>query len=218
MERRNPYEEMEQSRQRRRRPEDAQPGAPFLLRFLSWLGVILMCFVLGYLGSSWLMDTLNKKLLLKPEDRVENAADLEALNQAQAKREEATQDVQQVSLTLYYVKDGALAGTSRKFIARAAEDNIKDAVSAALALSGQEGVQPLHVFRAAETAFLDLPPAFADSLSAMPQRQALLLLTSLVRTLRENFPPITQLRFLVGSKVPTKGGSVDLSVTWRMPS
>lgn len=217
MDRHNPYEEMEQQGRRRRRAEE--PGAPFLLRFLSWLGVILMCFVMGYLGSSWLMEALNKKLLLKPQDRVENRADLAALEEAQSQMEEESAGVQQVSLTLYYVKEGALAAVKRNFIARsAAEDNIGDAVNAVLALSGAGDVQPLHVFRDAETAFLDLPSPFAGMISSMEQRQALLLLTGLVRTLRENFSPIVQVRFLIGSKLPTKGGNVDLSVPWRMPS
>ena len=209
----------------RPRPEpapEAPRSAPLLLRVLSWLGIILLCFVLGYLGTSWIMDFLNKKLLLKPENRIENQEDFTEYQESE--REQSMQEtmssggnVQQVSLSLYHVKNDTIAETRKNFISRTREDNIRDAVEEVLSLSGAHKIKLLHVFRNGDTAFLDMPGQFASTLSSMGKRKSLLLLTGLVRTLQENFSPITQIRFLIDSKPPKSGGDVNLAAPWKMP-
>ena len=104
-----------QAQRQRPRPmpedlEDEERPTPLLLRILSLLGVVLLCFVLGYLGTSWVVDFLNKKLFLKPENRIENQEDLS--NFEESEQERSTRkilreggSVQQVSLSLYHVKD-----------------------------------------------------------------------------------------------------------------
>ena len=234
MVRRSPYrDEYEDEIERRpkrprrdQRPASRRKDTPLMLRVLSWLGVILLCFVAGYLGTSWLMDALNEKLLLKPENRIENQSDLAKLNEAVEREREAAAarsgNVQQISLKLYSVKDGRIAEPVRKsFVSRLKEDNMAEAVKSVLVLSGVPGVDKisvLHVFRSAETTYLDLSAAFVSALASMGQREGLLLLTAIVRTLEENFQPGVQVRFLIDSRSPSPGGPVDLTVVWKMPS
>ena len=234
MVRRSPYrDEYEDEIERRpkrprrdQRPVSRRKDTPLMLRVLSWLGVILLCFVAGYLGTSWLMDALNEKLLLKPENRIENQSDLAKLNEAVEREREAAAarsgNVQQISLKLYSVKNGRIAEPVRKsFVSRLKEDNMAEAVKSVLALSGVPGVDKisvLHVFRSAETTYLDLSAAFVSALASMGQREGLLLLTAIVRTLEENFQPGVQVRFLIDSRSPSPGGPVDLTVVWKMPS
>ncbi|MCR5346525.1 MAG: GerMN domain-containing protein [Fretibacterium sp.] len=188
------------------------------------MGVILLCFVLGYLGTNILTDTLNKKLLLKPENRVENQEDLRAMEEAERNRPASPasgESIQQIALSLYHVKGDTVVEEKRKFVARTKEDNIKDALDTVFSLSGIPGadqVRLLHVFRNAETAFLDFSSGFVSTLSSLGQRKSLLLLTSIVRTMQDNFSPITQVRFLIDSKTPPSGSVVDLTVPWKMPS
>ena len=221
---RDPYARDAERRPRRRREAAQKKGTPFLLRFLSWLGVILLCFVLGYLGTSWLVrNVLEKQSFLKQENRVENESDLKDWEEAERNRSASGggQNVQKVELNLYYVKDDKVMETRRSFVVRAQEDNIRDAVGAVLSLSGvpdADRIQVLHVFRNADTAFLDLSSSFVSALSSMGQRPSLLLLTGLVRTMQENFSPIVQVRFLIDSRAPVSGGPVDLTVPWKMPS
>lgn len=223
---RETYEEAERRPRRRRTPVQAteEKRTPFLLRFLSWLGIILLCFVTGYLGTSWMMDALNRKILLKPENRIENQEDLMAMADAERARTPtpaAGENVKQVSLNLYHVKDNTVVATKQNFVARTQEDNIKEALLRVLTLSGvpdANKIELLHVFRNAETVFLDLSSPFVSSLNAMGQRQGLLLLTGIVRTMQENFSPIVQVRFLIDSKLPAPGGTVNLTVPWKMPS
>lgn len=233
MVRRSPYKdeyEDEIDRRQRRSRREKRPTtsgnrrAPLLLRVLSLFGVLLLCFVAGYLGISWMMDTLNTKMLLKPENRVENQQDLEKLNATVAERARASapgDNVQQISLNLYYTRDNKVESARQNFVARTQEDNIANALKAILTLSSvpdAEKVSVLHVFRSADTVFLDLASPFVSSLASMGQRQSLLLLTGIVRTMQENFSPIQQVRFLIDSRPPSPGGPVDLTVLWKMPS
>ena len=200
-------------------------SAPLLLRILSWLGVILLCFVLGYLGTSWVMDFLNKKLLLKPENRIENQEDLTEYQESEGERtsREALSEgssVPQVSLNLYHVNDDALTEIRKNFVSLTREDTIREAVEEVLTLSevpNASRIKLLHVFRTGNTAFLDMPGQFVSALDSMGQRKSQLLLTGLVRTLQENFSPLTQVRFLIDSKAPKSGGTVNLAATWKMP-
>ena len=215
--------------QRKPRPvppnyDEGKP-TPLLLRILSLLGVILLCFVLGYIGTSWVVDFLNKKLFLKPENRIESQEDLSRFEEAE--RDKAARnalmygtDVQQVSLNIYHVKDDAIAEIRRNFLVQAREDNMRDAVNEILSLSGvpnADRIRLLHVFRNEETAFLDMPGQFASALNAIGKQKSLLLITSIVRTMQENFPPVSEVRFLLDSKSPGSGGIVDLSSVWKLP-
>ncbi len=200
---------------------------PILLKILSWLGIILLCFVLGYLGTSWFVEVLNRKLLLKPENRIENQEDLNNFNEAEQERvlnetlNSAGEDVKQVSLNLYHVKNDTIAETRQNFISKVPEDNIREVVTSVINLSGMpqaEKIKLLHVFRVQDTAFLDMSGQFASSIESAGQRKSLLLLTSIVRTVQENFSPLSQVRFLIDSKPPKSGGVVDLSAPWKMPS
>ena len=203
-------------------------ATPLLLKILLWLGIILLCFVLGYLATSWGVDFLNRKLLLSPENRIENQEDLS--NFESAEQERITQenlknglDVKQVSLNLYHVLDDSIGETRQNFVMKTQEENIADAVIAAIKISlsefsGVDSIKMLHVFRgSADTIFLDMSGQFASALERIGQRQSLLLMTGIVRTVQENFSPVSQIRFLIDSKPPKSGGVVNLSAPWKMP-
>ncbi len=218
------HQQMKKPKPSRYDDDDKKP-TPLLLRILSILGVILLCFVLGYLGTSWVVDFLNKKLLLKPENRIENQEDLS--NFEESERRQAARNaimsggnVQQISLNLYHVKDSTIAETRKNFLALTREDNIRDAVNEIIELSGvphADKIKLLHVFRNDETAFLDMPGQFASALNAMGKQKSLLLITGIVRTMQENFSPVSQVRFLIDSKTPGREGIVDLSSVWKLP-
>ena len=234
-------DDFEGRRPRRRGRDSRSPGRerpPFLLRFFSWIGIILLCFVAGYLGTSWMVRSLNTRSLLKPENRVENGEDLKALTEplglrkgslsppqewckAKAALSGVRGDIQQVSLRLYFLKNGGLAEDVRPFLARPQEDNIRDAVQTLLAMSGIEGaesnVRVLHVFRSADTVYLDCSRGFAAALSKLGQRNSQFLVTGIVRTMQDNFPPIVKVRFLIDGAVSSGGAPIDLTVPWQLP-
>ena len=213
------------AKSRPREPEQEKESTPLLLKLLSWLGIILLCFVIGYMGTSWLMEFLNKKLLLKPENRIENQEDLTEFQEAEAEKTsrmllDSGADIQQISLNLHHVKDDSIGEIRKNFVSSTREDNIRSAVEEVLELSevpNANKIKLLHVFRNGDTAFLDMPGQFASALDDMGERKSQLLLTGLVRTLQENFAPVKQIRFLIDSKAPKSGGTVNLAAVWKMP-
>ena len=171
------------------------------------------------------MEFLNRKLLLKPENRIESQEDLTEYQEAETERtsREALSggsDIQQVSMNIHHINGDSLTETRKNFISRIKEDNIREAIGEVLTMSGVPNagkMKLLHVFRTGNTAFLDMPRQFVSVLDSMGQRKSQLLLTCLVRTLQENFSPLTQIRFLIDSKAPKTGGTVNLAATWKMP-
>ena len=96
--------------------------------------------MIGYMGTSWLMEFLNKKLLLKPENRIENQEDLTEFQEAEAERTsrillESGADIQQISLNLHHVNDDSISEIRKNFVASTREDNIRSAVEEVLELS-----------------------------------------------------------------------------------
>ena len=226
---REDYEDEFVGRRARRGTRDSRASGrerpPLLLRLLSWLGIILLCFVAGYLGTSWMMRSLNTRFLLKPENRVENGEDLKRLTEAERARNALSGvkgQIPQVALKLHYLKDGGLVKETRTFLSRTQEDNIQDAIHTLLSLSGVEGadsgVRVLHVFRSADTVFLDFSGNFAAALSKLGQRNSQFLVTGIVLTMKENFHPIVKVRFLLDGAVPSGGAPIDLAVPWQLPS
>ncbi len=209
-------------RHRSARKFEDNKKTPLMLKLLSILGLIMMCIVAGYAGTSWLMDMLNQKWLLKPENRIENQEDLARLQDSENKRAEKILNSgnSQVSYILYHVNEDNISEVRKNFLSRTQEDNMSDVFENILLLSNvpdNDKIKVLHVFLKDDTVFFDLSAQFEKSLELLGQRSSLLLLTGIVKSMTENFKPVTQVRFLIESKTPKSGGAVDLSNAWRMP-
>ena len=204
---------------------DENKPTPLLFRILVMIGVLLLCFVLGYVGTSWVMNFLNRKLFLKPENRIENQEDLNNYNEAAQERItqakfNSSGGIPQITLSIFHVQNDAIKEVRKNFFARTPEENIRDAINEIISLSGISGAEKiklLHVFRNSDTAFLDMSGQFASALEKEGERKSLLLITSIVRTLSDNFSPISQVRFLINSQAPKAGGVVDLNSVWKLP-
>lgn len=205
---------------------DESKPTPLLFRILVMIGILMLCFVLGYIGTSWVTNFLNRKLFLKPDNRIENQEDLQNFNEVQQERttrealNSSPEGARQISFSIYHVTNDAITETRKSFPVRTSEENIRAAVSEIISLSnipGADKIKLLHVFKNSDTAFLDMSEQFASALENIGQRKSLLLLTGIVRTLQDNFSPISQVRFLIDSQAPKSGGVVDLGSVWKLP-
>lgn len=196
------------------RNEKNKPKPPLLLRVLTWCGVILLCFVAGYIGTSYLLELLEKPLFYKPEAGEDFRAFLSSDSPADLKL-----DMQKAVLSLFYHQDGALVEGKAEVIANTREDNIREAVLKLLTFSKLfgEDVDVKHVFRNVDTVYLNFSSAFLPALNAAGTKPSTLFITGVVRTMRDNFPPITKVRFLVDSQIVSTGSPVDLTAVWQLP-
>ncbi|GHV34942.1 hypothetical protein FACS1894187_06570 [Synergistales bacterium] len=224
------YDDYDDDPRLSRGAEPMKRKVPMMLRLLAWCGVVLFCFVVGYMGTSYVLLLMDKQSLLKPdvfngedEERTERnarggaAAFLSSDNTELARDSGA--DMQKTTVTIYYPKDGTLLEEKLDVIAQTREDNIQEIVLKLLERSGFFGkdVYIKHVFRNVDTVYIDFSAPFLQSLSASGAKVSALLVTGIVRTMRDNFQPIDKVRFLVDSKIATSGAPIDLTATWQLP-
>jgi hypothetical protein len=197
--------------------EPARRKAPLMLRLLAWCGVVLFCFVVGYMGTSYVLLLLDKQSMLKPDAFGTEAAMLSSDNAELAA--DAKLDMQKTTVSIYYPKNGALIEEKLDVIAQTREDNINEIVLKLLERSELFGkdVYVKHVFRNVDTVYIDFSAPFLQALSAGGAKVSALFITGIVRTMRDNFQPIEKIRFLVDSKIVTSGAPVDLTAAWQLP-
>ena len=193
-----------------------RPKPPLLLRFLAWCGVILFCFVVGYIGTDYIV----KKFLDKPWPQLggdPGSSDVNSTTEVGFSDADAIKlDMQRAAFSVFYPKDGELRSEKVDVISRTFEDNIQEALLSILKLSGMgDAVSVLHVFRDIDTVYLDLSASFPDALNEVGERTGSLLINGIARTMSENFS-LTKVRFLVDSKAVSPGTSpVDLTAVWQ---
>jgi hypothetical protein len=218
------FEERVEARQRRsgererlRERDSAQEKPPLLLRVLAGCGVILLCFVMGYAGTSYVLKLLNERSLLKPDGMNPSPQELEALLSSDSPSD-GLRNIQRKTLSLFYPKDDSLAEEKIEIVAGTIEDDIRDVILRLLGRSELFGgdVRLKHVFRDVDLAYLDFSGPFASALSAAGEKASTLLITGIVRTLRDGFS-IARVRFLLNSEVSGGGAPVNLTATWQLP-
>jgi hypothetical protein len=198
----------------------ARNKAPLLLRLLSWCGVVLFCFVMGYLGANYMLKFLGGQPLFKPAGLNPSSQELEIFLSAD-QTAEGLRDIQKKTLSLFYPKEGVLTEEKTEIIAGTFEDDIRDVVRRLAERSGlfggsDGGVHVTHVFRDVDLVYLDFSGPFAAALSAAGEKTSTLFITGIVRTMRDGFS-IVKVRFLLDSKVSSDGAPVNLTATWQMP-
>ena len=208
------------SRRRSRPAKEEIKKAPILFRVVAWAGVILFCFVAGYVGTSLALKMLNRKDILVRPDVAENregAAGVLAQDDGEIRL-----NARKVAFTLHYPKDGSLATEKVELLSGIMDDDIRQVVGKIIALLPARfspEVKVLHSFRAGNTLYLDFPSSFVSSLANQGAKESTLFITGIVRTMIENFSPVAKVRFLVDGQVPGEktGAPVDLSVPWQLP-
>ena len=208
------------SRRRSRPAREEIKKAPILFRVIAWAGVILFCFVAGYVGTSLALRMLNKKDILVRSDVAENREGAEGV--LAEDDGEIRLNARKVAFTLHYPKEGTIATEKVELLSGIMDDDIRQVVGKIISyLPGKfsADVKVLHTFRAGNTLYLDFPAAFVSSLASQGDKESTLFITGVVQTMTENFSPIVKVRFLVDGQVPGEkaGSPVDLSVPWQLP-
>lgn len=200
--------------------EEAPRKAPWPLRFLAWASLAVICFGVGYLVASGGLKWIDRKGFLAQRDVVQTPTEVRDLMEQDVTSRDVT-----VRRTVYkaYVMNGE--GLSQKdvpLVPGVLEEDLRVVLDVVLEpLRGQNGgtgdtLRVLHVFRAGEVLYLDVNDAFLPAMRILPPRQGALVMTGLVRTVVDGFPPLLQVRILVNGKEVADRQPVDLSVPWTL--
>lgn len=188
--------------------------APLPLRFLAQLSVALIFLAGGYYGTDWFLKLLDGKGVVKQENVVANTTELQRLLASESGEAVVAE---RKELAVYLLGSNGMVKATLRVLADVQEDEIMQAVKAAFGQSSESWanvIEPKHVYRDGVTAYIDLPRGFSSGLEKMSEQRALLLLTGIVRTVVENFPPIKQIYFLEEGRWAPNVGTIRLSDPW----
>jgi len=180
-----------------------KPKPPFLLRILAWCGVILFCFVVGYIGMEYVVRQLGQPW----NNDFEQTGGTSAV--------ELIEEMQRATFSVFFPRDGSLVSENVEVVFRTLEDNVREAVQRILRFSDIDAVVVLHVFRDVDTVYIDLSSPFLEVLNERGAQASTLLLNGIVRTMNENFS-LVRVRLLVDSRVVSSGAPVDLAAVWQL--
>jgi len=199
--------------------EEAPRKAPWPLRFLAWTSLAVICFGVGYLVASGGLKWIDKKGLLAQRDVVQTPAEVKALMEQDVTSKDVA--VRRTVYKAYVMGAEGLAQKEVPLVPGVLEEDLRQVLDVALEpLRGQNGagdtLRVLHVFRAGDMLYLDVNDAFLTAVKALPSQQGALVMTGLVRTVTEGFPPLSQVRILVNGKEVADRQPVDLTVPWTL--
>lgn len=212
-------EEVQKKRKTRRTEPSSKAPLPF--RIIAWISLVVVCFGLGYGGTSMVLGILGKKEIVVQKDVV---SDTEQAAELVSEGQEDNSDVvpaRKVLFSLYIPSEEGLSSRQVPIISGLMEEDVKRVIASLVAESAPAGylsndITVLHVFRNGEIMYLDFNRAFLVSLRNMGKQKAAIVMTSIVRTMVENFSPVTKVRIMVEGKVPHGSDPVDLSVPWQL--
>lgn len=189
--------------------------APFAVRFLAWSGVLVLFLCAGYYGSGMFLELLDNKEIVSEKNVVSSTEELQKYLRSVSEGHAAI--APRKDLTIYTLSGDNLVRRPMKIIADVQEDEIMQALSEVFKTSSEPWaalIRPLHVYRDGVTAYVDLPRSFTSGLGTLEESRAVLMISALVRTLIDNFPPLRQVYFLEEGKWVHSVGGIRLSDPW----
>lgn len=198
-------------RERTVRRQPAETKAPWILRLVSWSAVMLLLFTLGYFGTGLVLKWVDSKG--GPQETTVVSGKEPVLGETpKAPRNE---------YRVYSLKGNRLSESRVETAGGLMESDLREVLQGLFSLLQAEGVLDpqsavLHIFRAGDLLYLDVNDACVRSIASLPPEKANLVMTGVVRTIIENFRPVTRVRFLVNGRESTETKPVNLAVAWQL--
>lgn len=198
-------------RERTVRRQPAETKAPWILRLVSWSAVMLLLFTLGYFGTGLVLKWVDSKG--GPQETTVVSGKEPVLGE--------TPKAPQNEYRVYSLKGNQLSESRVETAGGLMESDLREVLQGLFSLLQTEGVLDpqsavLHIFRAGDLLYLDVNDACVRSIASLPPEKANLVMTGVVRTIIENFRPVTRVRFLVNGRESTETTPVNLAVAWQL--
>ncbi|NLH95036.1 MAG: hypothetical protein GX449_03115 [Synergistaceae bacterium] len=198
-------------RERTVRRQPAETKAPWILRLVSWSAVMLLLFTLGYFGTGLVLKWVDSKG--GPQETTVVSGKEPVLGE--------TPKAPQNEYRVYSLKGNQLSESRVETAGGLMESDLREVLQGLFSLLQAEGVLDpqsavLHIFRAGDLLYLDVNDACVRSIASLPPEKANLVMTGVVRTIIENFRPVTRVRFLVNGRESTETTPVNLAVAWQL--
>ena len=206
--------------------------APLVFRLLAWTSIVVIFFAVGYGATSLAFKWLDRNALENGTPRTPvNLADTpdEARNMLSRTSGRGDSPLSgdlaaqgrdiYVTVTIS-VPDGDSFKTRRIRCSGAlTEDTIKQTLAAYMDAMKESqmlnaGAQDLNIFQSGEWLYLNMSGDFLESIKTLGEEKSRLMLTGLVKTMSDNFPPVNKVKFYIDGKEVRDKKPIDLTLPW----
>jgi hypothetical protein len=211
---------------------DAPNRAPFVFKLLAWASLIVIFFAVGYGATSLAFKWLDRNayergaaripgnLANTPEEaqnllsRTPVREDSPSSGDSAAPRSDAY-----VTVTISVPDGGTFKTRQIRCSGALREDTIAqtlaaymDAMKESQTLSA--GARGLNIFQSGEWLYINMSGDFLESIKTLGAEKSRLMLTGLVKTMSDNFPPVNKVKFYVDGKEVRDKKPIDLTSPW----
>ncbi|MDR1133564.1 MAG: GerMN domain-containing protein [Synergistaceae bacterium] len=215
---------------------EVRDRAPLVFRLLAWTSLVVIFFAVGYAATSlafkWLDKSAYETGTRAPGNPVNAAEVTQNLLTAPAGAEGSVPDSPApANLTVTQGRDAYVAVTisipdgssfkTRQIRCAGAlrEDTIKQTLAAYMDAMKESqilasGAQDLNIFQSGEWLYLNMSGDFLESIKTLGAEKSRLMLTGLVKTMYDNFPPVNKIKFYIDGKEVRDKKPIDLTSPW----
>ncbi len=199
--------------------DDDNGRAPLVLRIIAWVSVLVLLFAGGYWGTSLTLQYLDKRQIISQQNVVSDPD--EARRVAEESSEIPGIGTRKSGFEVFIPRGDVLESQTVAHVPGLLEDDVKSVITGLFDTMRAENtiseqVRVLHVFRNGDLLYLDLNDPFVRAIQNLPEAKANLVMTSLVRSIVQNFSPVVRVRFLINGKDPELKTPVDLTMPWQL--
>lgn len=197
--------------------EDNSKKAPLLVRIFAWIALLAIFFVCGYLGANYFFNWADKKGGPRVGNVVGSGTEAEQVSVGA----NASTVPGNAKYNLYIPEGKTFTAREIEIEKGMVEEDIQKVAS--VYIDGlketkmlDNAVRVLSVFRSGDWLYLDMTGAFTSSLKTLGKDKAALVITGLVKTMKDNFPPIKKIKFYIEGKESAEKTPVDLKSPWEI--
>ncbi|MDR1578802.1 MAG: GerMN domain-containing protein [Synergistaceae bacterium] len=202
--------------------------APLVFRLLAWTSLVLIFFAVGYGATSLAFKWLDKKTVVRtPENLAVTSEDARNVLNRTPNGENlplsadlAAQGGNAYVTATISIPDGNSFKTRQIRCSGALrEDTIKQTLAAYMDAMKESqilsaGAQDLNIFQSGEWLYLNMSGDFLESIKTLGAEKSRLMLTGLVKTMSDNFPPVNKIKFYIDGKEVRDKKPIDLISPW----
>ncbi|MDR0764884.1 MAG: GerMN domain-containing protein [Synergistaceae bacterium] len=205
---------------------------PLVFRLLAWTSLVVIFFAIGYGATSLIFKWLDRNAYARGAARTpENLAYTPEETRNMLDRFSGEEDsplsadltAQErgayVTVTISIPDGNSFKTRQIRCYGALREDAIKQTLAAYMDAMKESqilsaGARDLNIFRSGEWLYLNMSGDFLESVKTLGAEKSRLMLTGLVKTMSDNFPPVNKVRFYIDGKEVRDKKPIDLTLPW----
>jgi hypothetical protein len=194
--------------------------APLAFRVLAWVSLIAIFFAVGYGATSlvfkWMDGGGGRR---SPSNLASSREDAQEMLARARSADEAAALSNVVTCTILIPEGNSFVSRQIQCSAGLREDTMKQALAAYMDAVKESSMlesatQNLNLFQSGDWLYLNMNAKFLDSLNKLGAERSRFLITGMVRTLTDNFAPVSKIKFYIDGKEARDKKPVDLTAAW----